>query len=115
MRFCLKTFRLQQDLSQTELAEIFDVCRSTIANWESQAPPSWVALACQGVRASRILPHLSKPFDCSDLIHARRQFGMNQSAFAAKFGVTRATISRWENGVPPRWLPYAIAALAFKE
>jgi transcriptional regulator with XRE-family HTH domain len=115
MKFCLRSFRSQLKLSQTQLAELFGVSRSTIGNWESQASPVWVALACRGVRAARIFPELSRPLDRSSLINARAQFGLNQTDFAAKLGVTRATLSRWENGTPPRWIAYAIASLAFKD
>lgn len=114
INFSLRSFRAAMGLSQSQLADLFDVCRSTICNWESQAAPTWVELACRGIRAARILPELSRPFDCASLINARNQFGLNQTEFAAKLGLTRATLSRYENKRPPRWVAYAIAALAFE-
>lgn len=113
-RFCLKSFRKSTGMSQTELAHILDSSRSTIGNWELRTAPAWVELACRGVRAAQVFPHIILPLCGPSLAAARSQLGLNQEELADELAVTRSSISRWENGSPPRWVAFAILTLAFK-
>lgn len=101
-------------VNQAELAVMLGVSRTTVSNWENSSERQpWLSLVCQGLYASRIIPSISEPMTGADLAAARSLFGLDQEAFGRKLGVSRTTISRWENDTPPLWLSYAIATLAF--
>ncbi len=111
-QFDLLAFRKQLDLTQMEIAELFGVSRTTYGDWEKNKAPSWIELACRGLRASMIFPAIGQQMTAADLIQARSQLGLYQEDFAQELGVSRSTISRMENGQPHRWVGYVIAALA---
>lgn len=110
--FDLRSFRKQLKMSQSDLAALFGVGRTTFGAWEKHKPPQWIELACRGLRASLIFPSISSPMTAPDLIHARNQLGLSQDDLARELGISRHTISRLENGHPHKWIGYAIAALA---
>lgn len=110
--FDLRGFRKQLKMSQSDLAALFGVGRTTFGAWEKHKAPQWIELACRGLRASLIFPAISSIMTAPDLIHARTQLGLSQEELACELGVSRSTVSRMENGQPHQWIGLALAALA---
>ena len=111
----LKTCRKDLGLSQQELGELLGVSRNTIRAWELGKEPRFLTLLCKGLKAYRVLPHTFIEFSGSCLADARGRMGLRQDQLAESLGLSRATLSRYENDTPPRWLILAIAALAFTD
>jgi DNA-binding XRE family transcriptional regulator len=58
----------------------------------------------------RKIPPERRQLSGPELRDARRWFGMNQDELARRWGVSRVTISAWENGSPPTWTADAVAS-----
>lgn len=50
-----------------------------------------------------------KPVTGRELAEARAFYKLTQTALGERWGVTRATVSNWEHGTPPRWVADAVA------
>lgn len=111
LRSCRKTI----GLSQHELGELLGVSRNTIRSWEVGKEPRFLALLCKGLRAFAVLPHIAIELSGSCLAQLRTRMGLHQEQLAEQLGVSRPTVSRWENDTPPRWVSFAITALAFTD
>lgn len=108
---CRKTL----GLSQCELGELLGVSRNTIRSWEVGAGPRFIGLLCRGLKAYRVLPQIGVVYSGACLAEARQRLGLHQEELGVLLGVSRPTLSRWENDTPPRWVSFAIAALAFSD
>ncbi|MAG65047.1 MAG: hypothetical protein CMK74_04130 [Pseudomonadales bacterium] len=110
--FDLRYFRKQLKMSQSNLAALLGVGRTTYGAWEKHEAPPWIELACRGLRASLVFPAISSPMSATEMIRARKQLGLSQDELASELGISRHTISRLENGQPHQWIGYALIALA---
>lgn len=111
----LRACRKLLGLTQQELGELLGVSRNTLRSWEVKREPGYLALIIRGLRAYKVLPQIGVVFTGPCLSEARARLGMHQEHLAVRLGVSRATLSRWENDTPPRWVSFAISALAFTE
>lgn len=108
----LKTYQEKLGFTREQLAEHLEVSRSTLYEWDEMGAPNWVQYALTGLRASLVLPHLAIPILGPDVMRARTALKLTQDEFSHRLGVSRRTVSRWENDTPPSWLSYAVIALA---
>lgn len=111
----LRTCRKSLGLSQQELGELLGVSRNTIRSWELGKEPGFLPLLCRGLNAYRVLPHIFIEFSGACLASARGRMKLRQDQLAERLGLSRTTLSRYENDTPPRWLIIAVAALAFTD
>ncbi|WP_372242226.1 helix-turn-helix transcriptional regulator [Pseudomonas sp. MWU12-2323] len=111
----LRECRKYLGLTQQELGELLGVSRNTLRSWEIDREPGYLALLVRGLRAYKVLPQIGTVLSGPCLVEARGRLGMHQEHLAARLGVSRPTLSRWENDTPPRWVSFAISALAFTE
>lgn len=111
----LRSCRKAIALSQQELGDLLGVSRNTIRSWEVGKEPRYLALLCQGLKAHYLLPHIVIDLSGSCLSDLRSRLGLHQDQLADQLGVSRPTLSRWENDTPPRWVSFAVTALAFKD
>tara|TARA_R110002124_G_scaffold128157_10_gene288625 strand:+ start:3896 stop:4231 length:336 start_codon:yes stop_codon:yes gene_type:complete len=104
-------------LTQKELAELLSVSRTTIGAWEKIQNEEWLKNLCVGICTSFAIPSLGlvQSLSGSQLIEVRSKHGWDQQALASRLSVSRSTISRWENGVPPNWAAYAVMSITFRE
>lgn len=109
----LRVVRKSLGLSQEQLGELLSVSRNTIRSWETGAGPSFCSLMCRGLRAFKVFPHLFIDMTGPCLADARNRLGFHQDDLAEKLCISRPTLSRWENGTPPRWVKFALIALVF--
>ena len=100
-------------LSQQQLGELLDVSRNTFRSWEAGKGPAFLPLLCRGLRAYKALPHLFIDLTGPCLADMRTRIGMNQEQLASRLSVSRPSVSRWENDTPPKWVVFAVTALAF--
>lgn len=111
----LKSCRKAMGLSQEELGELLGVSRNTIRSWEVGKEPRFLLSLCKGLKAYAILPHIAIELSGACLAQLRARMGLHQERLAERLGVSRPTLSRWENDTPPRWVSFAITALAFED
>lgn len=111
----LQSVRKSLGLSQAQLGELMSVSRNTIRSWEAGAGPSFCLLLCRGLRAFKVFPHLFVDLTGPCLADARSRLGLHQDQLAEKLSISRPTLSRWENGTPPRWVKFALIALVFSD
>lgn len=109
----LRTVRKYLRLTQSQLGELLGVSRNTVRIWETGAGPSFCPLLCRGLKAYKVFPHLFVDLSGPCLAEARNRLGLYQDQLAERLGVSRPTLSRWENDTPPLWVKFAITALAF--
>ena len=108
----LKPYQDKLGFTREQLAEHLEVSRSTLYEWDEMGAPYWVEYALNGLRAALVLPHLAIPMLGPDLMRARTALKLSQADFSHRLGISRRTVSRWENDTPPSWLSYAVIALA---
>ncbi|MCF5371338.1 helix-turn-helix domain-containing protein [Pseudomonas syringae] len=111
----LRACRKDLGLTQQELGDLLGVSRNTLRAWELGKEPAFLPHVCCGLRAYKRLPHIFIAYSGGCLVEARKRFGMHQDQLAALLGVSRPTLSRWENDTPPAWITFAVSALAFTE
>ncbi len=111
----LKLTRKKLDLSQTDLGRGLGVTRNTIRSWEAGPDQMFIYHICRGLQATRVMPHLFHQLTGPCLAEARGRMGLQQEQLAELIGVSRSTISRWENDTPPLWLSYALLSLLFQD
>lgn len=111
----LRSCRKAIGLSQQELGDLLGVSRNTIHSWEVSKEPPFIAPLCKGLKAYAVLPHLAVELSGACLAQMRTRMGLYQEHLAEELGVSRPTLSRWENETPPRWVSFAITAIAFKD
>ena len=111
----LRSCRKALGMSQQELGDLLAVSRNTVRSWEVGKEPKFLSLLCRGLRAYRVLPHIDVNLTGPCLAEIRTRLGFHQDQLAERIGVSRPTLSRWEQGTPPRWVSFAITALAFLE
>lgn len=106
-------YRADLKLKQTELASAFGVSEGTYRDWEKGQPPTWLRLACKGYAFCLLAGIANVDWDGHQVVEARKRLVLTQSALALALDLSRATIGRYEAGVPPKWMAYAVMALAF--
>lgn len=111
LRSCRKTI----GLSQQELGDLLGVSRNTVRSWEVGKEPQFLPHLCKGLIAYVVLPHIAIELSGGCLSTIRSRMRLHQEQLAEQLGVSRSTLSRWENDTPPRWVSFAITALAFKD
>ncbi|HDS1721576.1 helix-turn-helix domain-containing protein [Pseudomonas putida] len=111
----LRSCRKAIGLSQQELGDLLGVSRNTIRSWEIGKEPRFLLLLCKGLKAHYVLPHIGVELSGGCLSALRSRLGFHQEQLAEQLGVSRPTLSRWENDTPPRWVSFAVTALAFKD
>lgn len=111
----LKATRKALGLSQQELGEALGVSRNTIRSWEKDRERDFLRHVCRGLRACRIMPHLEPEATGQSVAAVRAGMRLHQDEFSSLLGVTRSTVSRWENDTPPRWVSFALLSLAFTD
>lgn len=111
----LRSCRKAIGLSQNELGDLLGVSRNTIRSWEVGNEPRFLPPLCKGLKAYAILPHIALEMSGACLAQMRARMGLHQEHLAEQLGVSRPTLSRWENDTPPRWVSFAMTALAFKD
>lgn len=111
LRCCRKAI----GLSQQDLGDLLGVSRNTIRSWEVGKEPRFMAPLCKGLKAYVVLPHIAVELSGACLAQMRTRMGLHQEHLAEQLGVSRPTLSRWENDTPPRWVAFAMTALAFKD
>lgn len=102
-------------MSQQELGDLLGVSRNTIRSWEIAKEPKFLVPLCKGLKAYYLLPHIAVELSGGCLSALRSRMGLHQDQLADQLGVSRPTLSRWENDTPPRWVSFAVTALAFKD
>jgi transcriptional regulator with XRE-family HTH domain len=111
----LRESRKRLGLTQQELGDLLGVSRNTLRSWETVNEPRYLWLVVKGLRAYKVLPMIGAVYSGPCLSEARLRLGMHQDELATRLGISRPTLSRWENDTPPRWISFAISALAFME
>lgn len=111
----LRSCRKAIGLSQQDLGDLLGVSRNTIRSWEVGKEPRFMVPLCKGLKAYAILPHIAVELSGACLAQMRTRMGLHQEHLAEQLGVSRPTLSRWENDTPPRWVSFAMTALAFKD
>ncbi len=86
--------RLDEELTQRQLAELLEVTASTINNWEKgRSAPTLQALP-------RLIKFLgydpTAKEETNEVLRIRRSLGLTQEAFAARLHVDPCTVARWE-------------------
>lgn len=111
----LRSIRKRLGLSQQELGDLLGAARNTIRSWETGSESKFVLLLSKGLRLYSVFPHIKIDFTGPCLAAARGRLRLHQDEFADRLGVSRATVSRWENDTPPAWVIFAVAALALTD
>ncbi|WP_082534457.1 MULTISPECIES: helix-turn-helix domain-containing protein [Pseudomonas] len=111
----LKSTRKTLGLSQHELGVALGVSRNTVRSWEGCREDDFLRHICRGLRECRIMPHLETVATGQSVAAVRAGMRLHQDEFSALLGVSRSTVSRWENDTPPRWVSFALLSLAFTD
>lgn len=111
----LKATRKALGLSQHELGVALGISRNTIRSWENGREKGFLRHVCRGLRACSIMPHLEPETTGQSVAAVRAGLRLHQDELADLLGVTRYTISRWENDTPPRWVSFVLLSLAFMD
>lgn len=111
----LKRTRQRLHLSQAELGRVLGVTRNTIRCWEAGSDQMFMYHICRGLHATNVMPHLYHLLTGPCLAEARGRMELEQDQLGELIGVSRSTISRWENDTPPLWLSYALLSLLFQD
>jgi DNA-binding XRE family transcriptional regulator len=106
-------YRAELKLKQTELASAFGVSEGTYRDWEKGQLPAWLRLACKGFAFCRLAGIRYEDWDGDHVVQARKRLALTQTSLAMALELSRATIGRYEAGTPPKWMAYAVMALAF--
>jgi transcriptional regulator with XRE-family HTH domain len=111
----LRSTRKALGITQQELGDLLGASRNTIRSWEVGSEPKFLPPLCRGLKAYRALPHIAVELTGPCLAAIRLRMGLYQDQLSELIGVSRPTLSRWENDTPPRWVSFAITAIAFSE
>ena len=107
-------YRADLKLKQTELASAFGVSEGTYRDWEKGHPQAWLKLACKGYAFCLLAGIENVDWEGYHAVQARKRLAMTQSQLALALDLSRATIGRYEAGIPPKWMAYAVMAIAFE-
>lgn len=106
--------RLFLNLTQAELAKLFNVGLTSIVNWENDHTEPELRYTPTLIEFLGYDPLSINPNSIGELLLAkRRQYGWNQQVAAEKLGVDRMTFLRWERGGMIRLPKYRKLAAVF--
>ncbi|KZN20835.1 MULTISPECIES: helix-turn-helix transcriptional regulator [Pseudomonas] len=109
----LRQYRDALKLKQTDLAAAFGVSEGTYRLWEKGQVEAWLRLACKGYAFCVRAGLDGATWTGDHLVEIRNRMEMTQLDLALALGLSRATIGRYEADTPPRWVTFAVMALAF--
>jgi DNA-binding XRE family transcriptional regulator len=109
----LRRYRDELGLKQTDVAAAFGVSEGTYRQWEHGKVEAWLRLACKGYAFCLRAGLSDAEWTGDQLVEARNRMTMTQLDLAVAFDLSRATIGRYEAGTPPKWVTFAVLALAF--
>jgi len=91
--------RLFLNMTQAELAKLFNVGLTSIVNWENDHTEPELRYTPILIEFLGYDPLSLNPNSIGELLLAeRRKYGWNQSVVAEKLGIDRDTFSKWERG-----------------
>lgn len=109
----LRIYRDEIGLKQHEMAAALGVSEGTYRQWEHGQIEAWLRLACKGYAFSLKVGLQDAEWTGDQLVENRNRMSMTQVELASALDLSRATIGRYEAGTPPRWVTFAVMALAF--
>jgi DNA-binding XRE family transcriptional regulator len=109
----MRLYRDVLGLKQTELADAFGVSEGTYRQWENNPVEAWLRLACKGYAFCLRAGVNDCAWTGGQLVDARNRMNMTQDDLALALSLHRSTIGRYEAGTPPKWMSFAVMALAF--
>ena len=93
-----RTLREGLGISQAEIAEMCDVSRAVVSDWErgkASLPPAAVH-ALMGLAMARLSQAEPTPLFGRDIASIRRALGMRQADLATALGVSEIAVRKWE-------------------
>ena len=94
----LKKKRIEQNLTQLDLAKLIGVEEDTICNWENNHSQPRLFLLPKIIEFLRYVPfELPKETIGDKIIAYRKEHGLSQRKFAKLLSIDQTTVRNWEN------------------
>jgi DNA-binding transcriptional regulator YiaG len=93
-----RTLRESLGISQAEVAEICDVSRAVVSDWErgkASLPPAAIQ-ALMGLTMARLNQAVPTQLTGRDIERIRKLLGMRQTDLATELGVSEIAVRKWE-------------------